>query len=150
VLKPTEVGGPLVDLDGKVVGVNIARAGRVMTFAVPSAVVQSLLSDLRAGKYPVPESLVAARSQPGPSPAEQKITELTEALKKAEAAKTSAEIAALQAAEALKKANEARTAAEEVLKKAQADMDRAAARQVEANLAVEALKGELEKVKKSK
>jgi serine protease Do len=150
VLKPTDVGGPLVDLDGKVVGVNIARGGRVMSYAVPSAVVQSLLSDLRSGKYPVPESLVAARTQPGPSPAEAKITEITEALKKAEAAKASAEINAIQAADALKKAAEAKATAEEMLKKAQADMDRAIARQAEANSAVEALKSELEKAKKNK
>src|SRR5204863_7367014 len=35
VVKPSECGGPLVDLDGKVVGINIARAGRIETYAVP-------------------------------------------------------------------------------------------------------------------
>ena len=48
VLKPTDCGGPLVDLDGKAVGVNIARAGRTETYAVPAADVQAVLAKLRA------------------------------------------------------------------------------------------------------
>ena len=51
VLKPKDCGGPLVDLSGKVVGVNIARAGRVETLALPAdtveAIVKRLLSELR-------------------------------------------------------------------------------------------------------
>lgn len=35
-LKPENCGGPIVDLDGKVIGLNIARAGRVESFAIPS------------------------------------------------------------------------------------------------------------------
>ncbi|MBR6436161.1 MAG: trypsin-like peptidase domain-containing protein, partial [Thermoguttaceae bacterium] len=35
VIRPEECGGPLVNLDGKVVGINIARAGRVETYALP-------------------------------------------------------------------------------------------------------------------
>ena len=50
VLKPGDCGGPLVDLDGKAVGLNIARAGRVETYAVPSESVQALLPDLMSGK----------------------------------------------------------------------------------------------------
>lgn len=50
VLKPSECGGPLVDLDGKVVGINIARAGRVESYALPTAVVKSVLADLISGK----------------------------------------------------------------------------------------------------
>src|SRR5439155_7764402 len=36
VIKPTDCGGPLVDLDGRVVGINVARAGRVESYALPS------------------------------------------------------------------------------------------------------------------
>jgi serine protease Do len=50
VLKPTECGGPLVDLDGNVIGINIARAGRTESYAVPAEAIEPLLGDLRSGK----------------------------------------------------------------------------------------------------
>jgi S1-C subfamily serine protease len=34
VIEPTDVGGPVVNLDGKVVGFNIARSGRTETYAI--------------------------------------------------------------------------------------------------------------------
>jgi len=51
-LSPTTCGGPLVTLDGKAIGINIARSGRVESFALPADVVQSYLTDLKSGKYP--------------------------------------------------------------------------------------------------
>jgi serine protease Do len=36
VLAPNEMGGPLVDLEGHVIGINIARAGRTETYAIPA------------------------------------------------------------------------------------------------------------------
>jgi serine protease Do len=50
VLRPDQCGGPLVTLDGKAIGVNIARAGRVESYALPADVVQELLPELKAGK----------------------------------------------------------------------------------------------------
>jgi len=50
VIKPSDCGGPLVDLDGKAVGINIARAGRVESYAIPSETVQTVINRLRAGK----------------------------------------------------------------------------------------------------
>lgn len=50
VIKPTDCGGPLVDLDGKAVGINIARAGRTESYAIPSEEVRKLLSDLKSEK----------------------------------------------------------------------------------------------------
>lgn len=50
VLRPVDCGGPLVDLDGKVIGINIARAGRTETLAIPAEAVKQLLSDLKSGK----------------------------------------------------------------------------------------------------
>ncbi len=43
-----QCGGPLVDLRGKVVGVNIARYDRVCTFALPADLVQKTVAKLRA------------------------------------------------------------------------------------------------------
>ena len=39
-----------MDLDGKAVGINIARAGRTESYAIPSETVQALLTDLKSGK----------------------------------------------------------------------------------------------------
>jgi serine protease Do len=50
VVESPNLGGPLVDLDGRVVGLNISRAGRVMTYAIPSEVIQATLPDLLSGK----------------------------------------------------------------------------------------------------
>jgi serine protease Do len=50
VVKPQDCGGPVVDLDGKVLGLNIARAGRVETWVLPSENIRPLLDDLKAGK----------------------------------------------------------------------------------------------------
>ncbi|MHB8861988.1 MAG: S1C family serine protease [Pirellulaceae bacterium] len=47
VILPSQCGGPLVDTDGKVVGVNIARALRVTTYAIPADRVQQLVSQLK-------------------------------------------------------------------------------------------------------
>jgi serine protease Do len=55
VLQPNQCGGPLVDLDGKVVGINIARASRVASYALPASAVKSVLEQLQAG------NLVAAK-----------------------------------------------------------------------------------------
>lgn len=51
ILKPTDCGGPLVDLEGHVLGINIARAGRVESWTIPGSVVKPILKDLIAGKY---------------------------------------------------------------------------------------------------
>jgi serine protease Do len=53
VLTPQQCGGPLVDLDGNVLGVNIARAGRVETWALPGDVIKPVLAELKAGKHPL-------------------------------------------------------------------------------------------------
>jgi serine protease Do len=50
VVKPRDCGGPLVDLDGKVIGINIARAGRTESYAIPAEIVQPLLPELMSGR----------------------------------------------------------------------------------------------------
>jgi serine protease Do len=47
VVRPNDCGGPLVNLDGQVIGINIARAGRVESYAIPSEVVRPLLEKLK-------------------------------------------------------------------------------------------------------
>ncbi len=49
-LRPTDCGGPLVRLDGKVVGVNIARGGRTETYCVPAAALVTLMYPLMSGQ----------------------------------------------------------------------------------------------------
>jgi serine protease Do len=61
VLKPQECGGPVIDLDGKAVGVNIARAGRVESYAIPAEVLKPLLPDLMSGKL-APKSATAEKT----------------------------------------------------------------------------------------
>jgi serine protease Do len=61
ILKPSDMGGPLVDLDGRVIGINIARAGRTETYALPADVVLAAMDRLKSGLFaplpakPVPE-----------------------------------------------------------------------------------------------
>ncbi|MDB5306653.1 MAG: mucD 6 [Gemmataceae bacterium] len=52
VLDPKNCGGPVVDLDGKVLGISIARAGRVETWVLPSETIRPLLTDMKSGKFP--------------------------------------------------------------------------------------------------
>jgi serine protease Do len=49
-----DCGGPLVDLDGNVIGINICRWGRTETYALPSEVVQPLLPQMITGKLALP------------------------------------------------------------------------------------------------
>lgn len=53
VVKPADCGGPIVDIDGKVVGINIARAGRVESYAVPVDAILKVLPELKEGKHPL-------------------------------------------------------------------------------------------------
>ncbi|MGA2174593.1 MAG: trypsin-like peptidase domain-containing protein [Verrucomicrobiota bacterium] len=48
VLPPWLCGGPLVNLDGEAIGLNIARASRVATYALPAPLAQKILQTLKA------------------------------------------------------------------------------------------------------
>jgi serine protease Do len=56
IIKPKDCGGALCDLEGRVIGINIARIGRVESYAVPAEVIRPLLADLMSGKLPPPKS----------------------------------------------------------------------------------------------
>ncbi|XAL99221.1 PDZ domain-containing protein [Phycisphaeraceae bacterium D3-23] len=47
-IRPRDCGGPLVNLEGEVVGFNIARAGRIATYAIPASLVQEKIAELIA------------------------------------------------------------------------------------------------------
>jgi serine protease Do len=89
-LKATQCGGPLVDLDGRVIGINIARGGRTDTYALPAESIKPLLPDLIAAK--VPASALA-----------DLIKAAEASLKEAEAQKTQAEKKVAEAKAALEK-----------------------------------------------
>jgi S1-C subfamily serine protease len=46
VLAPNDCGGPVIDVDGNCVGMNIARAGRICSYALPSKVVASTIQEM--------------------------------------------------------------------------------------------------------
>jgi serine protease Do len=48
VLQPWLCGGPLVNLDGEAIGLNIARAGRVSTYALPAKLVREVIEKLKS------------------------------------------------------------------------------------------------------
>lgn len=61
-LLPQQCGGPAVDLDGRIVGLNIARAGRIATYALPSKLVSrrvaTLLEQARRQEQKTPTTTV--------------------------------------------------------------------------------------------
>ena len=62
ILNANEMGGPLVDLEGRVLGINIARAGRVETYALPAQVIAAVLPQLLSGKMPTATAPAADKS----------------------------------------------------------------------------------------
>lgn len=78
VLEPEQCGGPVVNLAGQAVGLNIARAGRVETYAVPADVVKGLIRELRTGRtVPVERTApnqTATEATPQESPSAPSLT----------------------------------------------------------------------------
>jgi len=60
VVKPTDCGGPLVDLEGHVIGINICRAGRTESWAVPTETIRPLFPELMSGRLAPKETKEAA------------------------------------------------------------------------------------------
>lgn len=116
VIKPNDCGGPVVDVDGHVVGINIARAGRTESYAIPGETVRKLLPDLLSGKLAPPDPALGER-----------VKQARTALEKAEADKTASEKRAAEAKAALEKAEAERSAAEKKLAEAKAALDKAEA-----------------------
>jgi len=74
-LEPSQCGGPLLDLEGHCVGINVARAGRVNTLAIPAGKVADLLAEASA-------DLAAASAKAAPVVTAEDIAEVTKALEK--------------------------------------------------------------------
>jgi serine protease Do len=49
VLQAAQCGGPVVDLDGRAIGLNIARADRTASYAIPAATIRRLVAEMLAG-----------------------------------------------------------------------------------------------------
>jgi serine protease Do len=100
VVRPIDCGGPIVDLEGRVVGINICRAGRVESWAVPSEIIQPILLELMSGKLaPKADALAAPRLSP-----DEKLAQAKAAVLKAEREKNRFEKEIDDARQALKAA----------------------------------------------
>ena len=70
--EPSQIGGPVVDLEGRVIGITVARADRTRSFIMPSAAVVKMLAatpkDPSIAKVREPEKPVLARSQKPDAP----------------------------------------------------------------------------------
>jgi S1-C subfamily serine protease len=89
-----ECGGPVVDVDGRIVAISIARAERVSTYMIPGKVVADLLSDLKSGKFTLAKDEETLRGE---------LREYTEALRKAQESLKEAEANRDAAAESLRR-----------------------------------------------
>ena len=54
-IETNQVGGPAVDIDGKAVALNIARAERTKTYAIPASALTQLLARVNEGKLTEPK-----------------------------------------------------------------------------------------------
>jgi len=68
-LDPKLCGGPLLDLQGRCVGINVSRAGRVKTLAIPTEDLLELLDGVEGSEGKEPEeSAVPHKPAPAPDP----------------------------------------------------------------------------------
>jgi len=56
-----DCGGPVVDLSGKVVGINIARGGRTESYAIPLEGLRPFLAGIESGKFVVAQPVAGAK-----------------------------------------------------------------------------------------
>ncbi|MFZ9940981.1 MAG: trypsin-like peptidase domain-containing protein [Luteolibacter sp.] len=71
-LEPDQIGGPVVDLQGRVIGISVAHADRTRSFIMPSAAVTQMLAnapkDPTIAKVREPEKPIFARAQKPDAP----------------------------------------------------------------------------------
>ncbi len=95
-LQAEDAGGPVIDVNGALVGLNIARAERVSTFLIPGRIMNALLTDVQSGKFALSKDADTLTSE---------LREINSTIQKAQ--------------EAMKKAEEERDAALKALEKLQ-------------------------------
>jgi S1-C subfamily serine protease len=70
--EPNQIGGPVVDLEGRAIGITVARADRTRSFIMPSSAVAQMLAnapkDPTFAKVREPEKPVIARAQEPDAP----------------------------------------------------------------------------------
>ena len=49
-IRPEDCGSPVVDLQGRVLGINVARAGRTKSYAIPAKTIEKLVRDFQFEK----------------------------------------------------------------------------------------------------
>lgn len=125
ILKPHECGGPLCDLEGNCIGINIARAGRVESYALPVEVVIRLIEELKAGKHPFSGQFS------GELLVKEEIKSLEEEKAKAEKAIADADAKVKEAKEKLEAAEKGRKEAEQKKKEKLEQLEKAKQREVE-------------------
>ena len=95
-LQAEDAGGPVIDVTGAIVGLNIARAERVSTYLIPAKIVNALLTDVQSGKFALSKDADMLHSE---------LREINSTIQKAQ--------------EAMKKAEDERDAAMKALEKIQ-------------------------------
>jgi serine protease Do len=114
VVKPNDCGGPVVDLSGKIVGINIAHAGRTETYCLPTDVVLPTMYELMSGRLSPAVLEAAIKAAAEKAAAEKAASEKAAAERKVAEDKAAAEKkAAEEKAAAEKKAATEKKAAEE-------------------------------------
>lgn len=76
VLKPEDCGGPVINLDGKAIGINIARAGRTSSYILPADLIIGRIDELKTGEFPPP--IVQEKEAPAEDSPEEESFETTE------------------------------------------------------------------------
>ena len=94
VIDGQDCGGPVVDVDGNVVALSIARSERVSTYMIPGKVVQNLLANVHSGKFTLAKDADTLRGE---------LREYETAVRKAQEAMKAAEESRAKAAEELQK-----------------------------------------------
>jgi len=141
-LKASQCGGPLVDLEGRVIGINIARGGRTDTYAIPAESIKPLLADLMVAK--VSESTSAAKAMI------QEVKKIEAEIKQANAFKVIAEKKLADAKAVLEKLLAAEKAAIQEAKDAEDAKAAAVKKLSDAKTALEKLQADLKKENEKK
>jgi serine protease Do len=136
-LKASQCGGPLVDLEGRVIGINIARGGRTDTYAIPTEAIKPLLADLLVAKI--------SEQSPAAKAIIQEVKKIEAEIKQANASKAIAEKKLADSKAALDKMQAAEKAAVKEVKDAEEAKVVADKRLTDAKAALEKLQADLKK-----